>query len=179
MNRLTKIITALEPLQQAVKNHPTQQQLFVMATVLSSLEEEQISKAILKAICSCTFWPSPAEVLAFVDESDELGETEWSIIMNHIQRFGCNSDVKINLSQEGIKALESIGGLRKIGMSDENQSHFFAKDFKKSRKIFAKRSQEKMIFSNPLLTKKIEQAFIDATDDIDGIVSTVAQLKGF
>ena len=108
----------------------TPERLEITAEALEGYSIPEIQNAFKTGIKDDWEWfPVPAKIIKLMKPSDALQASEsFDKILNHIKRLG--SSEKINtLSKLEEAALRAVGGLRGLGMSEENEMKWKRKEF--------------------------------------------------
>ena len=134
---------------------------------------QQIKTATKKLIAEKEWPPTPGEITKEVEkmlmpEEDKFsGQEVWGKIIGLVRRYGVeygSEKILENLTETSKEAIGAIGGLRIIGISNENDT-FLMNNFVKTYNSFQKRKQESQMLpgsvrENIRVIKKIKKTDI-------------------
>lgn len=94
----------------------------------SQLTTEQFQQAIRITILESRFFPTAKDLVEGVSGSGEIQALqEWDTCLKASAR--ADNSMAVNLSEQGKFALQSIGGLYKLGQTLEDELHWTKKEF--------------------------------------------------
>ena len=112
-----------------------------------------IRTAAKKIVIEKEWPPTPGEVvreiekLKMPDEEKLSGQEAWGKIIKLIRRYGTEygrEKIFENISETSRAAIDAVGGLRIIGMSDENETYLMS-NFVRAYESYQERKQEKQM----------------------------------
>ena len=136
---------------------------------------EQVKTATKKLISEKEWPPTPGEIMKQIEElkiSDEeklSGQEAWGKVIGLIRRYGVQYErekILENITETSKEAIKAVGGLRTIGMSDENET-FLMNNFIKVYESFNKRKKETEMLPDSIKNdiKKIQRSEVEKLAD--------------
>ena len=134
-----------------------------------------IRTAAKKIVIEKEWPPTPGEVvreiekLKMPDEEKLSGQEAWGKIIKLIRRYGTEygrEKIFENITEISRAAIDAVGGLRIIGMSDENET-FLMNNFIKVYESFNKRKKETEMLPDSIKNdiKKIQRSEVEKLAD--------------
>jgi hypothetical protein len=117
---------------------------------LKDYDYKLVSTATKKIVVEKEWPPTPGEIVKQIEKiqmSDEdrlSGQEAWGKVIELIRRYGVQygrEKILENITETSKEAIKAVGGLRTIGMSDENET-FLMNNFIKVYESFNKRKKE-------------------------------------
>lgn len=134
------------------------------------LTTEQFQQAIEAAIVHKTHLPTPEEMVQMVRGDDkQLAIREWDLCLEAIRR-GHYSLEAVGVSEVGEQAIQSVGGLRSVGLSQQDQLTWLKKDFIEAWKSYRK-------VPNPIALPPAESPWA-VLPESTGTVNAIARTNG-
>ena len=112
-----------------------------------------IRTAAKKIVIEKEWPPTPGEVvreiekLKMPDEEKLSGQEAWGKVIGLIRRYGVQYErekILENITETSKEAIKAVGGLRTIGMSDENETYLMS-NFVRAYESYQERKQEKQM----------------------------------
>lgn len=126
---------------------------------LSDYSSGEVMPATKKLISEKEWPPTPGEIMKQIEklkmsEEDKIsGQEAWGKLINLIRKhgvmYGGSKKILENITEASKEAIRALGGLRIIGMSDENET-FLMNNFIKAYDSFRDRKQEKEMLPNSI-----------------------------
>ena len=134
-----------------------------------------IRTAAKKIVIEKEWPPTPGEVvreiekLKMPDEEKLSGQEAWGKVIELIRRYGVQygrEKILENITETSKEAIKAVGGLRTIGMSDENET-FLMNNFIKVYESFNKRKKETEMLPDSIKNdiKKIQRSEVEKLAD--------------
>ena len=134
-----------------------------------------IRTAAKKIVIEKEWPPTPGEVvreiekLKMPDEEKLSGQEAWGKVIGLIRRYGVQYErekILENITETSKEAIKAVGGLRTIGMSDENET-FLMNNFIKAYESFNKRKKETEMLPDSIKNdiKKIQRSEVEKLAD--------------
>ena len=134
-----------------------------------------IRTAAKKIVIEKEWPPTPGEIVKQIEKiqmSDEdrlSGQEAWGKVIELIRRYGVQygrEKILENITETSKEAIKAVGGLRTIGMSDENET-FLMNNFIKAYESFNKRKKETEMLPDSIKNdiKKIQRSEVEKLAD--------------
>ena len=114
---------------------------------------EQVKTATKKLISEKEWPPTPGEIMKQIEElkiSDEeklSGQEAWGKVIGLIRRYGVQYErekILENITEISRAAIDAVGGLKIIGMSEENETYLMS-NFVRAYESYQERKQKKQM----------------------------------